>query len=189
MLAALLQYPNTSLSITAILWLFPIAFLLHDSEEIAMVERFMRKNKGRITSKLPRKMNALLETTFNVSSSQFAIAVGFLLIIIIGATYLGVQSVKSGSISIFFLAVLLATLAHVFIHVGQTIILRTYTLGVVSAIMITLPYSIYALFRLSQENLLSWHLVYISIPLGLAMLPLALLALSIGKALSPRRDK
>ena len=75
----------------------------------------------------------------------------FVYILIVGVTFAAVFL----EFYLPYLAVLAVFLLHVFTHLAQSIVLRMYTPGVVTAVLIALPYSLYAFYRLLQENVVS----------------------------------
>ncbi|MEF2248038.1 HXXEE domain-containing protein [Paenibacillus sp. IITD108] len=70
---------------------------------------------------------------------------------------------------------------HVLTHVGQSIYLRMYTPGVVSAVILVLPYTLYLFTRLIREELITWELILLSIPVGFLIIPIVLLGHELGK--------
>ena len=56
---------------------------------------------------------------------------------------------------------------HVFMHVGQSLYVKVYALGVGSAILVTLPYSIYLFYRLINEGLINVYDIVINAPYGI----------------------
>jgi hypothetical protein len=69
-------------------------------------------------------------------------------------------------------------------HLATTIRFRMYSPGVVTAILITLPFSIYLFRRALHENMLTWNQFWILLGIApFAMVIFALISLQIGKAL------
>jgi uncharacterized membrane protein YeaQ/YmgE (transglycosylase-associated protein family) len=54
-----------------------------------------------------------------------------------------------------FLMLLFIFFAHVFTHIGQALYLKKYTPGVITSIIIVLPYSSYAYYRFLKEQVIS----------------------------------
>jgi len=78
-------------------------------------------------------------------------------------------------------------LVHVVGHIAFPVFFRRYTPGLVTAIVIVLPYSFYALYRLSSAHLMSSESFNLSLLVGaLLVAPLIWLALLVGKLLTPR---
>ncbi|MFD2442865.1 HXXEE domain-containing protein [Bacillus sp. CGMCC 1.16607] len=129
------------------IWLFLVIFMLHDFEEMISVENWSRK-----TSHLVENSNNRLKTLvwkfWNINSHSFAKR--DVVIFFVGSTivYLKVQFIESGWAEILFLSFLVFVLLHNLVHILQTLILKTYTPGLYTAIGLVTPYTIYLLNRL-----------------------------------------
>ena len=165
------------MSIPTLVWLFIVAFLIHDLEEIIWVGPWIEKNRTDVIKKVPGFMKKRLENLFQINSSQFAVAVLLELIVFIPFTFMAAGQGKF----LVFLAFNSLFFIHVFTHLGQSIYLRRYTPGVVTAVIITLPYGLFLFYRLLSDGLVSWSQVLLSIPLGLLMLPVVLVGHKLGK--------
>ncbi|HZH62000.1 MAG TPA: hypothetical protein VEY70_21020 [Metabacillus sp.] len=66
-----------------------------------------------------------------------------------------------------FLGFNLFLLLHVFMHIGQTLYLKVYALGVGTAVTVTLPYILYLFYRLVDENVIEISTIFTSLPYGL----------------------
>lgn len=82
-----------------------------------------------------------------------------------------------------FLGFNLILFLHVFMHIGQALYVRMLVPGVVTAVCITLPYSIYVVYRLLKENLITATDLWVAAPLGLLLIPLLLLGHKVGEKL------
>ncbi|MBI5351205.1 MAG: HXXEE domain-containing protein [Chloroflexi bacterium] len=155
-----------------LLWLVPFFFMLHNLEEAPFMEKWSKR--------LPIKVHPI------VSTKQFVIAVTFLTLSGFILTFLGVEvwSQQSGYLLVLGIQMILTFNAFV-PHLVSTIRFRLYSPGVVSALLITLPFSFYLFRRALTDNLLTWNQFWIL--LGLApflMVAFALLSLKIGKTLA-----
>jgi hypothetical protein len=168
---------NHIVNIQSLMWLFLAAFIVHDFEEIIFVESWMRNNFIRVKSRLPKKFGGLLAEFSTITSSQFAIAVWIEFIFLTAATFLAVDYQNY----IFFVGCNAVLLLHVLTHLGQSIYLRMYTPGVVSAVLVTFPFSIYLLYRLIHEGYVSSIEVIMYLPFGLILLPIVWWGHKIGK--------
>lgn len=63
-------------------------------------------------------------------------------------------------------------LLHVFMHIGQALFVRMLVPGVTTAVLITLPYTLYLFYRLLSEHLIQWSDLITSLPFGLLLLPI-----------------
>lgn len=168
-------------TIQTLIWFFLVAFLLHDLEEIILVEPWIKKNKNKVISKIPERLHSRLDKLLNITSSKFTVAVLLEFIIFIPFTFIAAEQGK------YFVFLSFNTLffLHVFTHLGQSLYLKMYTPGVVSAIFITLPYSIYLFYRMIAEQLVTWDQILLSIPLGIIIIPVILIGHEFGRKVVP----
>jgi len=160
-----------SLPFERLLWLVPIFFTLHNLEEAPFMEDWSKR--------LPLKIHP------TVSTRQFVIAVTFLTLAGFLVTYFGVEYLYNSTGYLLVLGIQAILLFNAFVpHIASTIRFRIYSPGVVTALLITLPFSFYLFRRALNENILNW--TQFGILLGIApfaMVLFALLALQLGKAL------
>jgi hypothetical protein len=154
-----------------LLWLVPIFFTLHNLEEASFMERGLQR--------LPLKIHP------KVSTRQFVIAVTFLTLAGFLLTYVGVESLEPQTGYLIVLGIQAILLFNAFVpHIAAMIRFRMYTPGVVTAMLITLPFSFYLFRRTLNENILNWTEFWILLGIApFAMISFAFLSLQIGKAL------
>ncbi|TCZ78921.1 HXXEE domain-containing protein [Paenibacillus albiflavus] len=173
----MMDWLDGHIHLLTLLWLFPILFMFHDFEEILTVEKWIGEKGEGIYKRLPAFARKVYGGSFQMNTFQFAKDVLWVFIIIVTVTAITVFF----DFYLLFLAVLHVFFAHVFTHVGQSILLRMYTPGVITSIFIVLPYSIYAYYRLFAEQVIDTQDLYISIVLMLILLPFALFMLLKGR--------
>lgn len=171
------MYLAQDISMQSLIWLFIVIFVLHDLEEIIWVESWIKKNKKQVVNKVPTRIKNQLNKMLNITSGQFAVAVLLEFIIFIPITFIAVEHGKF----FMFISINSLFLLHVLTHVGQSLYLRMYTPGVVSAVILVLPYTLYLFTRLIREGLITWGLVLLSIPVGFLIIPIVLLGHELGK--------
>lgn len=132
----------------ALICAFPAVFLIHDLEEVLTTEGFLRENRDRLP--LPSS----IKTRVTVTTNQFALAVTFLFGIVSAISYLAARSLKPGRAMQLFAAITSLLFLNVFTHLGQSLLVRRPTPGVVTAVTVGLPYSLYTLRRLRREKLI-----------------------------------
>lgn len=174
---------NQLLDIQTLIWLFPIVFIFHDFEEIIMMEKWLKQNTNTIYETLPRRMADRVVKQFSMSTAQFAVAVVVIFLFISSSTYMANQYMNQGPLAniYFFTVMLLIFFIHVFTHIGQTIIFRSITPGVITSIFIVLPYTIVMLRSLLIKDVISWHTMLFCLPFIFLILPIVLLAHWIGR--------
>lgn len=159
-----------SLPFQSLLWLVPIFFAIHNLEEAPFMENWSKR--------LPLKIHP------SVTTRQFVIAVTVLSVAAFLLTYLALGYLQPSIGYLLILEIQAILLFNAFIpHIASTIRFRMYSPGVISAIVITLPFSYYLFRRAFAENMLTsdqfWTLMGIA---PIAMVMFAYIALQIGKA-------
>jgi len=180
----MLQMLNSSISIPSLIWLFLAAFMLHDFEEIIRIEPWFRRNGHALLRVVPAALRPVVHSMSRVTTPQFAIAVCLEFVIFIPVTFMAAEH-QSYFIFLGFNAVMLL---HVFMHLGQALLVRKLVPGVVTAVAITLPYSLYLFYRLLHEGIASWHDIWNSVPYGLLLIPIVWLGHGLGRKLMPHPD-
>ncbi|GKS10276.1 hypothetical protein YDYSY3_12760 [Paenibacillus chitinolyticus] len=168
-------------SLNTVVWLFLAAFMIHDFEEIIFVESWMNRNYERLRPLIPGPGQKLFKDMSNVKSSQFAVAVLVEFILFVPVTYLAAER----GIWALFIGFNALLFVHVFTHLGQSILLRSYTPGVVTAVAVSLPYSVYLFYRLLRDGAATWQDLLTCAPLGLLLLPVVLAGHKLGKKVVP----
>lgn len=161
------------IGLNLVIWAFPLIFFLHDLEEILTMERFSRRYRDRF----PKWMRPLA----TITTAQFTIAVAIFFVLTLLAAFLATRHPADFT---FFSLLLAIFLIHVITHVVQPLIFRAYTPGVITAILLVLPYSLYGFHRLFLAGLVSTGSFMISLLIGAVLLaPAILLVRQLGKLL------
>ena len=155
-----------------LLWLVPVFFMLHNLEEAPFMERWSKR--------LPVKIHP------TVSTPQFVVAVIFLTIAGLILTYASLAWLPTPAGYLLILGMQAVLLVNAFVpHLVTTIRFRLYSPGVVTAVLIILPFSIYLFQRAFTELILNWAKFWVLIGIApFAMVALAYLSLWIGKLLT-----
>ncbi|GIN88559.1 hypothetical protein J6TS2_49450 [Heyndrickxia sporothermodurans] len=122
------------LNIHTLIWLFPVLFILHDFEEIIMIEKWMNNNSEVIYEKLPRRVANRVFKQFSMTTTQFSISVLVIFLFVSSSPYMASQYIIQGAFAniYFFTVFILIFFLHVFTHIGQSIFLRSITPGVMT---------------------------------------------------------
>ncbi|WP_339323516.1 HXXEE domain-containing protein [Paenibacillus sp. FSL W8-0194] len=166
-----------------LIWLIPVAFFIHDGEEILLMEKWLRShgNHSRIAFE-----NRLLDPGKSITL-QFTVAVLLLGSVLSLITFLSVMRFeKNGQLSMLCAGVLAVILLDGIKHVVFSLLLRAYSAGVITAILVEIPFASYALYRFYDAGKIS----LITLAGGLALaLPLTILlvfcGLMLGKWIIP----
>ncbi|WP_433944937.1 HXXEE domain-containing protein [Paenibacillus sp. SN-8-1] len=155
----------------SLIWMFLAVFIIHDFEEIITVEPWMKKNYSQISALIPKPLENVLKKFSTIKSSQFAIAVLIEFVVFVPTTYMAAEYREYG----LFLGFNVILFIHVFTHLLQSIFLRRYTPGVVTAIFLILPYTVYLFYRFVDDGLVSLSGIWESGLAGLIILPIVFL--------------
>ena len=126
---------------------FPLAFIIHDGEEIVVQHQWMLAHKESIIQKFPRATRIIVHLS-SLSTKAFAIAVLEELILLLFATaYILIGGVYATEL---WIALFMAFSIHFVIHIAQGIIIRGYVPGLVSSILM-LPYAYLGVLRICED--------------------------------------
>ncbi|MBA9088184.1 hypothetical protein FHR92_004680 [Fontibacillus solani] len=173
----MIEFLNDHINLVSLLWLFPITFMFHDFEEIITVEKWIERHGDHVKSSMPRFAQKLYNSSFRVNTLHFAKDVLWVYSLIVTVTVLAVFF----QFYLPFLATLHVYFFHVFTHVGQSIFLKKYTPGVMTAVIPVLPYSLYAYYRLFSDGVVTSQDLTWSLILMVILLPVALTLLIKGR--------
>ena len=126
---------------------FPLAFLIHDLEEILVQHKWVSAHKEDMLRRFPR-LQPMIHNLSSLSSKAFAIAVLEELVLLILAT---AYYLADGPYALeIWAALFVAFSVHLVVHVGQGIIIRGYVPGLITSILL-LPYSCYGISCICQN--------------------------------------
>ncbi|MNB65970.1 hypothetical protein D3C75_124330 [compost metagenome] len=136
----------------SLLWLFPVLFMFHDFEEILTVEEWAGRNREKVLGALPPFARKALHASLFCGTRRFALDVLY----VYGCIVVFTGMAAFFSFYLPFLAALSLFFLHAFTHIFQALYLKMYTPGVWTSILIVLPYSLYAFYRLISSGTADW---------------------------------
>ena len=138
-----------------LIWLFPIAFMFHDFEELLLFEPWLRKNtdeiRDRIKNRIPAFLAKQIDAVLVKSTIEFVLPISLIFGLTFISSFLAVEYEAYG----FFLLASGAFFLHGFMHLGQAIILRKYVPAVISSVLIVIPYGLVLYWRLIEERIVN----------------------------------
>lgn len=166
-----------------LIWLFPIIFILHDFEEIIMLENWILSEREEVYKRLPTKIANRVMKQMTMTTAQMSVAVLIIFLFVSSATFMASQYINNGPMAniYFFTVMIVIFFIHVFTHVGQSIFFRSITPGVVTSIILVFPYSLVTLKSLLSNQIIDWNTIILSLPFVLLILPVVLIAHWVGK--------
>ncbi|MFB6318835.1 HXXEE domain-containing protein [Saccharicrinis sp. FJH54] len=128
------------MDILFIVLIFPAVFMIHEFEEIIFMQSWVKRAEPKITSRLPNLGSMIIRRQKALSTAGFAFIVAeeFLLV-----TALTIMTYFTASYTLFMSLVLVYSL-HLFVHIGQAIVLRSYIPALVTSLL-TVVYGTYVI--------------------------------------------
>jgi hypothetical protein len=141
------------------LWLVPILLAVHNLEEAVL----MRGVLPAANEQLPRMLQHAIG---GVSYSQFIVALLMVTVVPFVVAAAGRLDRRGGAAVYLLLAIQAVLLLNVLSHVGGVFVLRGYSPGLATALLVNLPFSVYLLHRAARER-------WVSRPAFISLLPVA----------------
>ncbi len=164
-------------SLRQVVWLLPLAFVIHDGEEILTMPGWIARNRP-VLDRIAEAGALARRVVENLASTTSAVTAAVLaeLTVILLVTFLAQRRLHRGPAMYAYAAMLGVFFLHSVTHVGSAIVLRSYTPGVVSAILVVPPASIYVYRRLLSAGLLTRRSAAWSAAAGAALVVPAVVA-------------
>src|SRR3954469_14205854 len=165
-----------------LLWLLPLALVIHDCEELATIPAWLAAHGASVSGLLPRTLG-LSEASLilTMDRPQLMLAMGAILLLLTGVTAAASFSRSMAALYIYGL-VLGGFFLHGFGHLAQGILLRGYTPGLVTAALVVIPFSLFVYRALWRSRALGRTASWVLAAAGAALVvPAILLALSSGR--------
>jgi len=140
-------------SLKRIIWLFPVVFLIHDTEELVFIESWLKNYGGALSEKVD--FGGFLLNKMVWTTPRFAIAVAVLFALICLVCYHATRPNATAKDRKWFVIAVTALFLNVFTHLAQAVLFQSYTPGVATAVAVILPYTLYVYGRLRKEGWVS----------------------------------
>ena len=126
---------------------FPLAFIVHDGEEIVVQHKWTLTHKDLLIQKFP-KAKRVISHLSSLSTKAFAMAVLEELILLLLATaYILIGGAYATEL---WIALFMAFSVHFVIHIAQGVIVRGDVPGLVTSILM-LPYAYFGISKICEE--------------------------------------
>jgi hypothetical protein len=173
-----------TISNPTLIWLFPVAFMLHDFEEVILFEPWLKVHAPEIKTKLQGRIPAFMAKQIDViltkTTPEFALPVCLFFLFTAASSFVAVEYGRYG----FFLAASTAYFLHGFMHIGQAAALRRYVPSLLTSILIVIPYGCILFARLLGAGIVTWPGLLLYGLLGLVtIVPLIMLMHRLGDRL------
>ena len=139
------------MSLRKMIWLGPVVFLIHDLEEVFWTQPWIEKNRFLFEdTQFERVIEAM-----GYQPAKFGLVVALITILFGIISYFATRQIQAGLSMNLYVSTLLILFVNVFTHAGQTVLLGMYTPGVVTAVLVVLPYTVIAFRTLKAHHLLT----------------------------------
>ena len=126
---------------------FPLAFIVHDGEEILVQHQWILAHKERIIQKFPGATRIIVHLS-SLSTKAFAVAVLEELILLLLATaYVLIGGTYATEL---WIALFMAFSIHFVIHIAQGLLIRSYVPGLATSILM-LPYAYFGISKIYED--------------------------------------
>lgn len=156
---------------------FLIIFMLHNLEEIITVERWFQKTYLKVSKRIPLVVQRELEDYKTITSRQFSLVVFVFSIFVSGLILMAVLTQHY----YLFLGVNLLFALNIFTHPLQSLYLRCYTPGVVTSLLLIIPYYSLFFYHFYNTNMLGLDMVLRGIVVMILLIPIFFLSHKIGE--------
>jgi hypothetical protein len=148
----------------SLIWLFPIAFMCHDFEELILGEAWLKKNgpgfKVALEKRLPRFISSRMVRVFEKSTVELAVPISLIFAVTVVATVMANVYHQYG----FFIWASGLFFLHGFGHVMQAILLRRYIPAVITSVVFVIPYGFFLFQRLLAERIADPAALWLAFP-------------------------
>ncbi len=164
--------PLDEISFTRLLWFVPFLLAIHNVEEAPFMEKWSRE--------LPLPIHPA------VSTRQFVWAVTLLTVAGFAITYFGINTTKQPIGVWAVLEIQMIMLVNAIApHLVVSLRFQKYNPGVVTALFLNIPFSVYLFQRAMQVGLMSWGIFWVLLSIApFATVTIIIVSLQFGKRVS-----
>jgi hypothetical protein len=155
----------------SVTWGLLLAWVVHDAEELLTTPRFAPRLAVAVRRRFPR-LPAAARRLVDIGTTRMAVAI---LLIGVLVAFAAEEGARTGGWSPFFQVILAGFSIHAVFHVGATVAARGYTPGVITAVVIVAPFSVWAWLELQRVGLIHGYGPVLLL-IGLVSIPVSLLA-------------
>ncbi|HEX2995018.1 MAG TPA: HXXEE domain-containing protein [Anaerolineales bacterium] len=169
-----------SIDTHTLIWLFPIAFMFHDFEEIIFWELWLKKHGAEVRQRVPSFLQKQVSTITEKSTAETSFSILLIFSLTVLAAFFAAEYQRYG----FFLLASGAFFLHGFMHLGQAIILHKYVPATITSVLVIIPYGLVLYGQLIAEQVIDIPGLLIYSLLGMVLIvPLILTMHKVGEYL------
>ncbi|WP_433745883.1 HXXEE domain-containing protein [Falsibacillus pallidus] len=171
----MLETLHPFLDIKTVIWMLPIIFIFHDLEEIITIESSMAASNHPKTKFVQQALDA--RKKLGSTAAQLAVSAAWILLFV---SFIAWTTAHGGTF-LLFTAILNLFVFQAFMHVVQTIMFKGYTPGILTSLVLLIPYCFLAYYYLIENGLITWPLMFASLPVSLIFILVFLVGNLLGR--------
>lgn len=140
------------MDINLLIWSYLIVFMLHNFEEIILIERWFNKTYPTIKGRIPKFLRKEVEPFSSMTAARFALVVGLLFIPVSALIFITVTTDQY----FIFLGLNIVLALNIFTHPLQSFLLKSYVPGLWTTLFIIIPYNIIVFYQLYHQGILNF---------------------------------
>lgn len=177
----MLELLHQFFDLNTLIWLFPIIFIFHDLEEIITIESSMAAMKNKYPKTNFVELTIRMREKLGSTAAQLAVSAAWILLIISFTAVMTAHFSTNGGSFLLFTAILNLFVFQAFMHIVQTIMFRGYTPGIITSLILLIPYCLVTYNSLVKNGQVDWYLIFTSLPVSLLLILVFLVGNLLGR--------
>ena len=142
----------------------PAIYLIHDLEELATVRAWVAANWQKLPDPLVQWLGANADLTH-----LYAVGIATVFVAMAAVSVAAARASASRAVITLFALAVMMRFGNGLLHIAQAVFTRGYVPGLVSAIALLLPYSVWLVMRLRRDELVRHEAVHVLFIAGLLL--------------------
>lgn len=160
------------MDINLLIWSFLIIFMLHNFEEIIMIERWFNKIYPGVRERIPPFANREIEQFRTITTVQFSMAVCVLFIV---SSTLILITITTNHYFLF-LGLNIFFALNIFTHPIQSLLLRCYVPGLWTTLLLIIPYNIIVFHQFNSKGILDMATIINALVVTILFIPMLIIS-------------
>lgn len=137
------------------IWMFLVVFMLHNLEEIMTIERWVKNTYPRIKGRIPLVVQKVIDDFIGITAAQFSVAVVVISLVVSLLLLITVTTQQY----FLFIGLNMFFAINIFTHPIHALVLRCYTPGVWTTVLLILPYNLLFFIHFYMEGILTTNTI------------------------------
>jgi hypothetical protein len=142
----------------------PAIYLIHDLEELATVRAWVADNWQKLPDPVVQWLGANADLTH-----LYAVGIATVFVAMAAVSVAAARASASRAVITLFALTIMMRFGNGLLHIAQAVFARGYVPGLISAIVLLLPYSVWLVMRLRRDGLIRHEAVHVLFMAGLLL--------------------